>query len=84
MFKIALFHCLSFRLVLRLTERSGKLLVLSSTIVVMIYTCGWLSRCWTRRDGWELNVMLVDGVLYLEEHVSDARLQEKYVLSVRL
>ncbi|OCH88558.1 RAI1-domain-containing protein [Obba rivulosa] len=29
------------------------------------------------RDGWEMNVMQVDGTLYLEEHVSDAKLIEK-------
>ncbi|KAL1727895.1 RAI1 like PD-XK nuclease-domain-containing protein [Schizophyllum commune] len=29
------------------------------------------------RDGWDLNVMLVDGTLYLEEHLSDAKLKEK-------
>ncbi|EMD33871.1 hypothetical protein CERSUDRAFT_97807 [Gelatoporia subvermispora B] len=28
------------------------------------------------RDAWELNVMLVDGTLYFEEHVSDAKLLE--------
>ncbi|KAH9995835.1 RAI1 like PD-XK nuclease-domain-containing protein, partial [Russula vinacea] len=29
------------------------------------------------RDGWELNVMAINGTLYFEEFVSDARLQEK-------
>ncbi|KAI5892903.1 RAI1-domain-containing protein [Schizophyllum commune H4-8] len=29
------------------------------------------------RDGWDLNVMLVDGTMYLEEHLSDAKLKEK-------
>ncbi|KAI5833705.1 hypothetical protein K523DRAFT_342151 [Schizophyllum commune Tattone D] len=29
------------------------------------------------RDGWDLNVMFVDGTLYLEEHLSDAKLKEK-------
>ncbi|KAI0303650.1 RAI1 like PD-XK nuclease-domain-containing protein [Multifurca ochricompacta] len=29
------------------------------------------------RDGWELNVMVENGTLYLEEFISDARLEEK-------
>ncbi|EKM48758.1 uncharacterized protein PHACADRAFT_69227, partial [Phanerochaete carnosa HHB-10118-sp] len=29
------------------------------------------------RDAWELNVMLVDGTLYLEEHLTDAKLLQK-------
>lgn len=33
------------------------------------------------RDGWDLNVMLVNGTLYLEEHVSEEKIKEKYVLS---
>ncbi|KAK7032293.1 decapping endonuclease targeting mRNA [Paramarasmius palmivorus] len=29
------------------------------------------------RDGWEMNVMVVDGTMYLEEHLSDDKLKEK-------
>jgi len=29
------------------------------------------------RDGLELNVMFVNGVMYFEEHTSEARLKEK-------
>lgn len=28
-------------------------------------------------DGWELNVMLVNGTFYLEEHLSNAKLKDK-------
>lgn len=35
------------------------------------------------RDGWELNVMDVNGTLYFEEHVSDAKLAEKEVMPPR-
>jgi len=31
------------------------------------------------RDGWDLNAMYVNGTLYLEEHLSDERLGEKWV-----
>ena len=33
------------------------------------------------RDTWELNVMSIDGTMYFEEHLSDEKLREKYVLS---
>ncbi|KIJ33157.1 hypothetical protein M422DRAFT_213508 [Sphaerobolus stellatus SS14] len=33
------------------------------------------------RDGWELNVMYVDGTLYFEEHSSEEKLQEKSSIS---
>jgi RAT1-interacting protein len=36
-----------------------------------------LTAPYEERDGWELNVMNVNGTLYLEEYVSDARLLEK-------
>ncbi|KAA1477164.1 RAI1-domain-containing protein [Dentipellis sp. KUC8613] len=36
-----------------------------------------LTAPYEERDGWELNVMLHDGTLYFEEHLTDARLQEK-------
>ncbi|KAJ7761958.1 RAI1 like PD-XK nuclease-domain-containing protein [Mycena maculata] len=36
-----------------------------------------LTAPYEERDGWELNVMCVDGVLYFEEHLSEARLLEK-------
>lgn len=29
------------------------------------------------RDGWELNVMFVNGTLYLEEHATEERLAER-------
>ncbi|KAJ3537354.1 hypothetical protein NMY22_g5621 [Coprinellus aureogranulatus] len=38
-----------------------------------------LTAPYEERDGWELNIMNVDGVVYLEEHLTEARLQEKYV-----
>jgi len=31
------------------------------------------------RDGWSINVMQVNGVLYFEEHLTDAQLEAKYV-----
>ncbi|KAL6301977.1 RAI1-domain-containing protein [Sparassis latifolia] len=36
-----------------------------------------LTAPYEQRDGWEMNVMEVNGTLYLEEHLSDARLAEK-------
>ncbi|KAJ7707493.1 RAI1 like PD-XK nuclease-domain-containing protein [Mycena rosella] len=36
-----------------------------------------LTSPYEEREGWDLNVMCVDGVLYFEEHLSDARLREK-------
>lgn len=33
------------------------------------------------RDGWELNVMRVNGTMYFEEHLSTEKLKEKYVPS---
>ncbi|KAG9025657.1 decapping endonuclease targeting mRNA [Tulasnella sp. JGI-2019a] len=35
------------------------------------------------RDGWELNVMLLGGTLYLEEHVNDNKLSEKETMEPR-
>lgn len=32
-------------------------------------------------DNWEMNVMLVDGTLYLEEHQTPERLKVKYVFT---
>ena len=29
------------------------------------------------REGWQLNVMCVNGTLYLEDHISDTKLLEK-------
>lgn len=40
-----------------------------------------LTAPYEERDGWELNIMFVNGVLYLEEHLTEARLQEKCVFS---
>ncbi|KAL4062868.1 RAI1 like PD-XK nuclease-domain-containing protein [Scleroderma yunnanense] len=34
-------------------------------------------------DSWELNVMLVHGTFYLEEHLSDAKLKEKDAMTPR-
>ena len=31
------------------------------------------------RDGWNINVIRLNGVLYLEEHLTDAQLEAKYV-----
>jgi len=31
------------------------------------------------RDGWNINVMQVNGVLYFEEHLTDVQLEAKYV-----
>ena len=39
-----------------------------------------LTAPYEERDSWEMNAMLVDGTLYLEEHVSDAKLLEKCVM----
>ncbi|KAJ7158566.1 RAI1-domain-containing protein [Mycena filopes] len=45
---------------------------------------GVLTRIpYEERDGWEMNVMCVDGVLYFEEHLSDARLREKNNIAPR-
>ena len=37
-----------------------------------------LTAPYETRDGWDLNVMSVNGTLYLEEHSNDEKLQEKY------
>ena len=36
-----------------------------------------LTAPYEERDGWELNVMRINNLLYLEEHLSDKRLAEK-------
>ncbi|KAH9942732.1 RAI1-domain-containing protein [Amylocystis lapponica] len=36
-----------------------------------------LTAPYEERDGWEMNVMMEGGTLYLEEHLSEARLAEK-------
>ncbi|TCD63733.1 Protein rai1 [Steccherinum ochraceum] len=36
-----------------------------------------LTAPYEERDGWDLNVMLVNGTLYFEEHSSDARLVDR-------
>lgn len=38
-----------------------------------------LTAPYEERDGWELNVMLLDETLYFEEHISNEKMQEKYV-----
>ncbi|TFK40441.1 RAI1 like PD-XK nuclease-domain-containing protein [Crucibulum laeve] len=35
------------------------------------------------RDGWEMNVMLVNGTLYFEEHLSDEKLKDKNNMAPR-
>ncbi|THH17911.1 hypothetical protein EW146_g3005 [Bondarzewia mesenterica] len=40
-----------------------------------------LTAPYEERDGWELNVMLVDGTLYLEEHSSNAQLERMNQMS---
>ncbi|KAG1830626.1 hypothetical protein EV424DRAFT_1375660 [Suillus variegatus] len=42
-----------------------------------------LTAPYEERDAWELNVMCVDGTMYFEEHLSDARLKEKSDLEPR-
>ena len=36
-----------------------------------------LAAPYEEREGWDLNVMFVNGTLYLEEHLTKARLKEK-------
>jgi RAT1-interacting protein len=36
-----------------------------------------LTSPYEEREGWELNVMFVDGTMYFEEHLSEARLKQK-------
>jgi RAT1-interacting protein len=43
-----------------------------------------LTAPYEERDGFELNVMCVDGVFYLEDHASDKKLREKYVDPISL
>jgi RAT1-interacting protein len=41
---------------------------------------GWeriLTAPYEERDGWEMNVMYINGTMYFEEHLSDAKLMEK-------
>lgn len=35
------------------------------------------------RDSVDLNIMLLDGCIYAEEHSDDAKLEEKYVVRYR-
>jgi len=42
-----------------------------------------LTAPYENRDGWELNVMLVNGTLYLEEHLTEDRLKEKNSMDAR-
>lgn len=42
-----------------------------------------LAAPYEERDGWDLNVMLVKGTLYFEEHLSDAKLEEKNAMTPR-
>ena len=36
-----------------------------------------LTAPYEEREGWQLNVMCVNGTLYLEDHISDAKLLRK-------
>ncbi|KAI6025077.1 RAI1-domain-containing protein [Pisolithus microcarpus] len=42
-----------------------------------------LAAPYEETDGWELNVMLINGTFYFEEHSSDAKLQEKNAMTPR-
>ncbi|KAJ7928857.1 RAI1-domain-containing protein [Mycena leptocephala] len=42
-----------------------------------------LTAPYEEREGWDLNVMCVGGVLYFEEHLDDARLREKNDIAPR-
>jgi RAT1-interacting protein len=37
-----------------------------------------LTAPYEERNEWEMNVMSVEGTLYFEEHLTEARLREKY------
>ena len=49
-------------------------MVLSITIVLFNRI---LIAPYENRDGWELNVMFINGTLYLEEHATEERLAER-------
>uniref|UniRef100_A0A0W0FGQ7 Decapping nuclease n=1 Tax=Moniliophthora roreri TaxID=221103 RepID=A0A0W0FGQ7_MONRR len=57
----------------------GKLMRLKDVSVVAWR--GVITRIITapyeERDGWEMNVMVMDGTMYLEEHLTDDKLHEK-------
>ncbi|GLB40272.1 putative RAI1-domain-containing protein [Lyophyllum shimeji] len=42
-----------------------------------------LTSPYEEREGWELNVMFVNGTLYFEEHLSEARISEKNTMEPR-
>ncbi|EGN99498.1 hypothetical protein SERLA73DRAFT_90841 [Serpula lacrymans var. lacrymans S7.3] len=42
-----------------------------------------LTAAYEERDGWELNVMCMNGTMYFEEHLSDAKLKEKNAMEPR-
>ncbi|TDL20754.1 RAI1-domain-containing protein [Rickenella mellea] len=42
-----------------------------------------LTAPYEERDGWELNVMSVNGTIYLEEHLSEEKLKEKEDMAPR-
>ncbi|KAJ6531985.1 RAI1 like PD-XK nuclease-domain-containing protein [Mycena capillaripes] len=42
-----------------------------------------LTAPYEEREGWALNVMCIDGALYFEEHLDDARLREKNDIAPR-
>ena len=46
-------------------------------IYLLIFDERILTSPYEDRDGWDINVMCVDGTLYLEEHLSDEKLREK-------
>jgi hypothetical protein len=55
-------------------ETGEFLMVLSITISLFNRI---LIAPYENRDGWELNVMFVNGTLYLEEHATEERLAER-------
>jgi hypothetical protein len=53
----------------------GKLLTMLSITTFLFNRI--LIAPYENRDGWELNVMFVNGTLYLEEHATEERLAER-------
>jgi RAT1-interacting protein len=38
-----------------------------------------LTAPYEERDGWEMNVMCVNGTMYFEDHISETKLAEKFI-----
>ena len=53
----------------------GKLLMVLSITISLFNRI--LIAPYENRDGWELNVMFINGTLYLEEHATEERLAER-------